>query len=186
MRLVLSWVELVGPVWGTYYLSAHSLYVRFVWYKRTPWPESVSELYRPSDRRLSAKWLPTFADRECHTVSVTGPYDRILGFLDRSRYVFFQVASQFYSRGWVDPVPDPLLLKKSVARNTTGGPTSERLLLIRAFSVYSVRLCHDARHRPFIWLSGISTLGPRLPARSGQYIIIRLAWPLIRAHIDCS
>jgi hypothetical protein len=23
--------------------------------KRTPWPESASELYRPSDRRLSAK-----------------------------------------------------------------------------------------------------------------------------------
>jgi hypothetical protein len=31
--------------------------------KKTPWSESVSELYRPSDRRLSAKWLPTFADR---------------------------------------------------------------------------------------------------------------------------
>jgi hypothetical protein len=30
--------------------------------------------------------LPTFADRGCHVVSVTGPYGRILGFLDRSRY----------------------------------------------------------------------------------------------------
>jgi hypothetical protein len=30
-------------------------------------------------------------------------------FLDRSRYFFFQVAPQLYSRGWVDPVPDPLL-----------------------------------------------------------------------------
>jgi hypothetical protein len=29
----------------------------------TPWPESVSELYRPSDRRMSAKLVPTFADR---------------------------------------------------------------------------------------------------------------------------
>jgi hypothetical protein len=27
-----------------------------------------------------------FADRGCHVVSVTGPYGRILGFLDRSRY----------------------------------------------------------------------------------------------------
>jgi hypothetical protein len=26
-------------------------------------PESASELYRPSDRRLSAKLVPTFADR---------------------------------------------------------------------------------------------------------------------------
>jgi hypothetical protein len=34
------------------------------------------------------------------------PYGRILGFLDRSRYYFFQVAPQLYSRGWVDPVLD--------------------------------------------------------------------------------
>jgi hypothetical protein len=27
-----------------------------------------------------------FADRGCHVVSVTDPYDRILGSLDRSRY----------------------------------------------------------------------------------------------------
>jgi hypothetical protein len=31
--------------------------------KKTPWSESASELYRPSDRRLSAKRLPTFADK---------------------------------------------------------------------------------------------------------------------------
>jgi hypothetical protein len=36
-----------------------------------------------------------------------------LGFLDRSRYFFFQVAPHLSSRGWVDPVPDPLLLRKS-------------------------------------------------------------------------
>jgi hypothetical protein len=29
-------------------------------FKLTPWSESASELYRPSDRRLSAKWFPTF------------------------------------------------------------------------------------------------------------------------------
>jgi hypothetical protein len=49
----------------------------------TPWPESASELYRPSDRRLSAKLVPTFADRGCHVVSVTDPHGCILGFLDR-------------------------------------------------------------------------------------------------------
>jgi hypothetical protein len=43
---------------------------------------------------------------------VTDPYGRILVFLDRSRYFFFQVAPQLYSWGWVDPVPDPLLLRK--------------------------------------------------------------------------
>jgi hypothetical protein len=46
----------------------------------TPWSESASELYRPSDRRLSAKRLPTCADRGCQAVSVTDPYSRILGF----------------------------------------------------------------------------------------------------------
>jgi hypothetical protein len=31
--------------------------------KHTPWPESGSKLYRPSDCRLSVKLVPTFADR---------------------------------------------------------------------------------------------------------------------------
>jgi hypothetical protein len=67
--------------------------------KLTPWPESASELHRASDRRLSAKLVPTFANRRCHEVSVTDAYGRILGFLDRNRYFFFQVAPQLYSRG---------------------------------------------------------------------------------------
>jgi hypothetical protein len=36
-----------------------------------------------------------------------------LSFLDHSRYFFFQVAPQLSSRGWVDSVPDTLLLRKS-------------------------------------------------------------------------
>jgi hypothetical protein len=61
---------------------------------RASWSESGSEVYRPSDRRLSSKLVPTFEDRECHVVSVSDHYGRILGFLDRSRYIFFQVAPQ--------------------------------------------------------------------------------------------
>jgi hypothetical protein len=60
--------------------------------KQTSWPESTSELYRSSDRSLSAKLVPTSADRGCHVVSVTDPYGRILGLLDRSRYFFFHAA----------------------------------------------------------------------------------------------
>jgi hypothetical protein len=42
------------------------------------------------------------------------------GFLGWSRYFSIQVAPQLSSRGWVDPVPDPLLLRKSgIARNRT-------------------------------------------------------------------
>jgi hypothetical protein len=76
-------------------------------------PQSASELYRPSNRCSSAKLVPTFADRGCHVVSVTDPSCRILGFLDRTRYCFFQIAPQLDSRGSVDAVPDPLLLRKS-------------------------------------------------------------------------
>jgi hypothetical protein len=80
---------------------------------RTPWPESASELYRPSDSRLTANLVPTFEDRWCCLASTTDPYGRILGFLHRNRYFFFQVAPQLYSRGWVYPVTYPLLLRKS-------------------------------------------------------------------------
>jgi hypothetical protein len=60
--------------------------------KKTPWPESASELCRPGERRLLAKLVLTFEDRGCHVVSVMDPYGRNLDFLDRSRYFFFQVA----------------------------------------------------------------------------------------------
>jgi hypothetical protein len=61
----------------------------------------------------ATKLVPTFVDRGCHMISMPDPCGRILGFLDRSRYFFFQVAPQLYSQGWVDPIPDPLLLRKS-------------------------------------------------------------------------
>jgi hypothetical protein len=64
--------------------------------KQTPWPESASELYRPSDRSLSAKLVPTFADRGYHVVSMTDPHGVILAFLDQTRYFFFQVDPQLY------------------------------------------------------------------------------------------
>jgi hypothetical protein len=63
------------------------------------WLQSVSELYQPSDHPLSAKLVPTFADRWCRVVTAADPYGRNLGFLDRSRYFFFEVAPQLYSRG---------------------------------------------------------------------------------------
>jgi hypothetical protein len=44
-------------------------------------------------------------------VNVTDPFGRTLGFLDRSRCFFFQVAPQLYSGGRVDPVLDPLLIR---------------------------------------------------------------------------
>jgi hypothetical protein len=74
----------------------------------------VRERTIPAERLpLVAKLVTTFADRGCRVASATNPYGRILGSLYRSRYYFFQVSSQLYSRRWVDPFPDPLLLRKS-------------------------------------------------------------------------
>jgi hypothetical protein len=68
--------------------------------KQTPWLSPQANCTdRQSDRRMSAKLVPTLADRGCRVVSATNPHGRILGFLDRSRYYFFQVAPQLYSRG---------------------------------------------------------------------------------------
>jgi hypothetical protein len=67
--------------------------------KKILWPESAGELYQPSDRLMLAKLVPTVAYRGCHLVTMTDPYCRILKFLDRSHYIFFQVVPQLYSRG---------------------------------------------------------------------------------------
>jgi hypothetical protein len=66
--------------------------------------------------------LPQHTWHKIGNKKLHGDHRRILGFPDWSHYYFFQVAPQLYSRGWVDPVPDPLLLRKSgSARNRTGG-----------------------------------------------------------------
>jgi hypothetical protein len=43
---------------------------------------------------MSAKLVPTFADRGFYVVSETDTQERLLGFLDRNCYFFFQVAPQ--------------------------------------------------------------------------------------------
>jgi hypothetical protein len=83
------------------------------WILKTPWPESTSELCLPSDRRLSSKLVPTFADRGCHVGSAEDPLQSYSRISRPEPLFFFQVAPQLYSRVWVDPVPGPLLLRKS-------------------------------------------------------------------------
>jgi hypothetical protein len=73
---------------------------------------SARELYRLIDSHLSVKFSANFCGYRSVAWSerLTPPPTVVnLSFLDRSRYFFFQVASHFSSRGWVDPVPDPLL-----------------------------------------------------------------------------
>jgi hypothetical protein len=83
-----KWQRMLCPhhlLWWWIKIISHTIYDTMI-LKKTPWSESASELYRPSDRRLSAKWLPTCVDRRCHVVSVTDPSGCISRFLDRSRY----------------------------------------------------------------------------------------------------
>jgi hypothetical protein len=60
----------------------------------TPRPEFASELYRPSDRRLSANLVPIFSYRKCYVISVKDPYGRILGFLDRRNMAHDHIKSR--------------------------------------------------------------------------------------------
>jgi hypothetical protein len=61
--------------------------------KKAPWPECARELFRPSDRRLSAKLVPTLADRGCNVVSVTDHYGRNLGFSRPQPLLFLSSSS---------------------------------------------------------------------------------------------
>jgi hypothetical protein len=134
--------------------------------------ESASELYRQSDHRLSAKLVPAIADRGCHVVSVTDPYGRILGFLDRNRYFFFQAAPQLYSRGWVDPVPDPLLVRTSGgAENRTrtsrsadhrGGLFPEFFLYLYAHTLFDRGYIYEDNIDREMWFGFEIKKNPRL------------------------
>jgi hypothetical protein len=82
--------------WENTYIKIHLLI-----HKKTPWPESASELYRPSDRRLSAKLMPTFVDRGCHVVSLTDPYAVLSVFYTGAATFFFkQLLSCTHEAEW--------------------------------------------------------------------------------------
>jgi hypothetical protein len=55
-------------------LQLNGYYQASVDKKQTPWFYFASELYRLSDCRLSAKSVPTLADRGYRVVSATNPY----------------------------------------------------------------------------------------------------------------
>jgi hypothetical protein len=52
----------------------------------TPWHLSANEIYRPSERLLSAKLAQTFADRGRRVVRATDTNGRIFGLLDQNQY----------------------------------------------------------------------------------------------------
>jgi hypothetical protein len=56
--------------------------------------------------------LLTFADRLCRVVRANYSLGRILGFLDRSRYIFLQVAPELYSTRLSGPCSRPITSQK--------------------------------------------------------------------------
>jgi hypothetical protein len=71
-----------------------------------------------TDRATAACWrsqCQLFRIEECRVVSVTDPYGRNIGFLDRSRYLFFQVAE------WI-PFQTHYFCKNLVAPRIESGP----------------------------------------------------------------
>jgi hypothetical protein len=104
----------------------------------TTWPESRKELYRPSDRRLSAKLVPTFVDMGCRVVSVTDPYVRILGFVERIVQVAV-IAKCPYCRARRRTVT--LHVKRVVApcmRPVSQPGAAHRLNLLRTYRTWSL------------------------------------------------
>jgi hypothetical protein len=74
---------------------------------------SCNQLMCRKKLKLDGKDSSNFCGYRASRGQRNDPYGRIFDFLDRNRYFFFQVSPQLYSRGSVDPVPDPLLLRRS-------------------------------------------------------------------------
>jgi hypothetical protein len=71
------------------------------------------EPYWPRASLFSAKLVPSFADTGATWSAWRIPTAVFSDSETRGAAFSFQVAPQLYSRGWADPVPDPLLLRKS-------------------------------------------------------------------------
>jgi hypothetical protein len=70
--------------------------------------ETIPTKRLPLVSEVSANFLRIVSRDQCNRSPL--PYSRFLG---RRNYYFFQAAPQVYLRGRVDPIPDPLLLRKS-------------------------------------------------------------------------
>jgi hypothetical protein len=93
--------------------------------------------YRPSDRHLSAKLVPTFAYRGYRVVSATDLHRRILGFLDRSRY-FLPSSSSIVLTGLSGPRSRHT---KTKLRGELYRPSNRRLSA-KLVPTFVGRVCH--------------------------------------------
>jgi hypothetical protein len=130
------------------------------------------------------------------------PHGRNLGFLDRSRYFFFQIAPQLYSQGWADPIPDPLFLRRSGSarkRTRTSDHYSAEAVMetfthssfyqfIRQLSGYSdVSLSYNSNnlHRINIFIKIISTKYPFVISAWRSKLDVSTSFQWWRCHNSC-
>jgi hypothetical protein len=100
-----------------------------------------------SDCHLSAKLVPTFADRGCHGVRVTDRYCRILGFIDRSSYFFFLNCTH-EAITYINSVPtsQETIHLCSVARNSDHKTTEAVYFLLHNIYKFSSYLTGSTIH----------------------------------------
>jgi hypothetical protein len=88
--------------------------------KQTPWPESTKELYRPSDRRLTAKLVPTFAGREVLRSQRNRSPRKYSWFSRPEPLIFISSSSSIVLMRLIGPRSSPLFHRKcSIAGNRT-------------------------------------------------------------------
>jgi hypothetical protein len=77
--------------------------------------QSYIPTYRPSGRRLSPQLVPILTGTGCRMVSITDPYGCWSRSSRQEKLLLFQITPEISSQGWLDPVSDPLLIRKNVS-----------------------------------------------------------------------
>jgi hypothetical protein len=112
-------LQLVSSCSVIWYQIMKSVWSRFYWIKtniQTNKLRGLSPRANYIDRATAVcrrSWCQLLQIEGVRVVSATDTPGRILAFLGGSLYYFFQLVRHLYSRGWMDPFPDPLLLRKS-------------------------------------------------------------------------
>jgi hypothetical protein len=109
-----SYIKKILQIYGLFYYNGLILALISFYINKNSVAFSPQANYTDKETAASRRNLvPTFAvrgvsrDQRGESPTVGNP-----SYLDRIRYFFFQLAPHLSSRGSVDPVPDPLLLRK--------------------------------------------------------------------------
>jgi hypothetical protein len=96
---------------GTSRFHGLKYYLKLNW---TSWPYSSNELYRPSDRCLSAKLVPNFAGTACCMVSATNSHGHYSGFSRPEPLLFHSSSSSIVLTRLSGPCSRPPTSQKNL------------------------------------------------------------------------